>query len=197
MKNIIKIITLVAVLLTVENASAQSRRKTYGGSTGYGTTSSTPVETSYSNESSYGGGSQWAVGFASAYNVVRTNLPTITGMYSWNEKMGVQAYFISYKDSTSEGNGFGGIFKYTFAGNQMAGVHGGGGLSFGKYTTSFSFTHILANFGFHFTIHRQVVMHVDGGLTILNDDTTGGNKDSGTYIAGGSNFMGISMMYMF
>lgn len=190
MKNFIKTITLVAILLTFENASAQRRRSAYE--------SSTPVQTSYASESSYsGGGSNWAFGFASAYNVLRTNNTAFTGMYSWNDKMAVQGYFINYKDSTNEGNGFGGIFKYTFSGNQQVGVHAGGGLSFGKYTSNFNFMHIIGDFGFHFTVHRSVMIHVDGGLTILNDDTAGGSKDSGTYISGGSSLFGISMMYVF
>ncbi|OQW47921.1 MAG: hypothetical protein A4S09_14075 [Proteobacteria bacterium SG_bin7] len=189
MKNLFRIITLFAILLTFENASAQRRRSI----------ESTPIQTTYASESSYGGGggSSWALGFASVENLFRTNKTAFTGLYSWNEKMAVQAYFISYKDSGSEGNGFGGIFKYTFLGNQSVGLHGGGGLSFGKYSASLSFTHIIGDFGFHFTVHRSIVIHVDGGLTILNDDTAGGNKDSGTYISGGSSLFGMSMMYMF
>ncbi len=193
MKSIVKIITLAAILFTFENASAQRRRSTYE--------TTTPVQTAYASEGSYGGsgggGSGWSLGFASVENIFRTAKTAFTGMYSWNEKMAVQGYFISYKDSGSEGNGFGGVFKYTFLGNQSVGLHGGGGLSFGKYGANYSFTHIIGDFGFHFTVHRSIVIHVDGGIVVLNDDTAGGNKDTGNYISGGSSLFGISMMYMF
>jgi hypothetical protein len=205
MKNINKFLLVGVLLLTVDSAWAQRRsRSTYGGSTsssGYGSPSSTPVETTMASDSTYGGssysggGSKWAVGLQSSYMLFRTNDTFFTGVFNINDKMAVQASFYTHKDQSTDKNGIGGLFKYTVSGNASMGFHVGGGLSFGKHGNNLSFTHIIGDAGVHFPIHSRVVLHVDGGLLIPNDEVSATQKDTGTSIEGASSVYGISILY--
>ncbi len=199
MKNINKILILFVALLVTQDAWSQRRTRsgggsTYGGGSSYDSGSaSTPIETTYSSESS-SGGSAWAIGLASSETLLMTNDTVISGVYNINDNMAVQGFFYYAKDATNDKNSLGALFKYTVAGNEMTGFHVGGGLAFGKTSSSYSFTNLQGVGGFHFRIHKRVSIHVDGGLTISNYDNAQG-KQSGTFITGASDHFGVSLLY--
>lgn len=157
MKNFNRILILVVVLSFTQSAWSQ-RRRSSGGSSGYGYGSSAPVETTYS--SSYGSSSTWSWGLSSAYNLLRTTDTVLSGLFQINDKSAVQGYLYYAKDNSNDKYGLGGIYKYTLSGSATSGLHVGGGLGLGKYTSSFNFMHIVGVIGFHLPIIKNITIHV-------------------------------------
>ena len=94
--------------------------------------------------------------------------------------------------------GIAGSFKYTLTGSKYTGFHVGAGLGTGNHAEDKAFMRIAGIAGFHFKVAKRVLIHVDGGLTIINDDNTNNDeKNSQTVVAGHSENFGLSMMYIF
>ena len=143
-----------------------------------------------------GGSGKFSAGLASNEDLLYTSATALTGAYALNRKSIVQGYFIMPSTDPST-YGIGGAFKYATSGHRKLGFHVGGGLGIGKWNEGKSFMRIVGIVGFHFPIHKRVVMHIDAGLTIRNDDKGGStsDKDSNMSIKGNSELFGISLLY--
>lgn len=175
-----------------QTAWSQKRARSSGTTNSYGFSSAAPVETTYS---SYSHSSTWSWGLSSAANLLHTSETALTGLYQIDDKSAVQGYAIYFKDNSNDRYGIGALYKYTVSGNANTGLHLGGGLGLGKYSSSLNFMHIQGVVGVHVPILKSMMIHIDGGLTITSDDTASG-KESGTYLAGMSSLFGISLLYV-
>lgn len=178
-----KISVAIALCLSSVNVFAQS---------------SYPYKSSSSSSDSDSSDMGFAFGYASNAAALYHNEPGLTGMFPVGDKGAVQIFFALY-DSDPNTYGLAGIYKYTLSGNQSSGFHVGGGLGIGSWMEDRSYMHIIGDAGFHFTLKKQVVLHIDGGLLIKSDEAPAATapKDSGMVLAGFSEHLGIALMYIF
>ncbi len=180
-----KFFLIATICLISANVMAQGKY-TYGSKT---TSSSSDSD---SNETGI------AAGYSSNAAVLYHDTPGLTALFPIGDAGAIQAYFALY-DSDPNTYGLGAIYKHTISGNQSTGFHVGGGLGLGTWMQDRSYMHIIGNAGIHFSVKRHVMVHIDGGLIIKNDEQAGNttDKDSGMVMSGFSDHLGLAMMYVF
>lgn len=180
-----KLLLIATICLISANVMAQGKYS-YGSKT-----------TSSSDSDSSSGDMGFAVGYSSNSAVLYSDRPGFTGLFPIGDSGAVQAYFALY-DSDPNTYGIGAIYKHTISGNQSNGFHVGGGLGLGTWMQDKSYMHIIGNAGMHFSLKKQIHVHIDGGLTIKSDEQAGNTtKDSGMVMAGFSDHIGLAIMYVF
>jgi len=132
-----------------------------------------------------------ALGLASNSQLLARSETALTGLFSVTRKGAIQGFFMS-PSSDPNTYSIGALYKHVVSGSTKRGFHVGGGLGIGDYADDLSFFHIMANAGFRFTIQKRIQIHVDGGLTITDDDP----DDSQTEITGNSAVFGLSLLYI-
>lgn len=150
----------------------------------------------YSSSSSYSSRSgDFGVGLASASRLLVTSETALTGIFELNRKSFLQGYFVL---TSSDPNvyGLGATYKHTISGDNETGFHIGGGIGLGQWAEDRSFFRINGLAGVHFTVSKKVAIHMDGGITITQDETAGGNESSQFLIGGSSSLFGLSLVYM-
>lgn len=187
--NFPKIAVVLFSLFVSSLTLAQSGRYSYGSSR------------SSSDSDSSSGDYTFGVGYASNAAALYSDRPGITGIFAIGNDGAIQAFFAMY-DSDPNTYGMGAIYKHNIGGSRTSGFHVGGGLGLGTFAEvagqKKSYFHIIGNAGIHFAIKKQIIIHIDGGLIMKSNDQTGSTeKDSGMVIAGFSDLLGISLIYMF
>ena len=134
-----------------------------------------------------------AVGLASDYHAVRSVDTALTALFALGETDDIQAYFIfANQDVNNTGTTFGisAAYKHLVSGSDDGGFHLGAGLGFGTFPKDKSFVHVNGIAGFRFSVARQVLVHVDGGLSA-------GTADGKTeiMIGGNSLLFGLTLAY--
>jgi hypothetical protein len=130
-----------------------------------------------------------AFGLASDYHVVRTEETALTGIFFVGASGMVQPYFVVVSSDPTL-FGMGGSYKHTVSGDSSDGLHVGGGMGFGTFAKDKNFVHFNGIAGFHFSIAKHILIHIDGGLTVGTADSK-----NQLYIGGHSSIFGLSALY--
>ena len=181
-----RFLTIAIICLVSANVMAQGKYS-YGSKN----TSSSSSSDSDSGEMAF------AVGYSSNTAVLYSDSPGMTGLFPIGDNGAIQGFFALY-DSDPNTYGMGAIYKYTISGNQSSGFHVGGGLGLGKWMNDRSYMHIIGDAGFHFSLKKHILVHIDGGIVMKSDEQPGNAaKDSGMVLAGFSDHIGLALMYVF
>jgi hypothetical protein len=193
-------VSLALALVLAVSATAESQARDTKTKTSARTTETTEIHTSQAAAEAYGGRT-WGLG-VSTIDIERSGVGSITAIFDVAAKSAIQVFL---GIPTTQGTfhfSLGGMFKYTVAEAQNAGLHVGGALFFGNQApvarTATSNSAFAISFGgvggIHFAVpgSTQVQFHVDAGpvISIVDGDSAFG---LGAYSA----FIGGSLVYMF
>jgi hypothetical protein len=145
------------------------------------------AQTSYSS-AGYGR-SNIAVGVGSSYHALLNNETSVTGLFNVSDMGAIQAHLLLAGSDPSIFS-FAGHYKHTISGDLTDGFHVGGGVGFGTYAQNQNFFAINGIAGFHFGVAKRVLVHVDGGLSLVNS-----NSRTQIMIGGHSPMWGVSLLY--